>query len=93
MNWLDEFDAEHGFYRLFEKKVYNSYYMGKGKKKDQTVFREVCGDFGVNPEEVLFVDDNAGHIERATNEGLQVLHFADYKKKNIKDIEVLLCLS
>jgi len=90
VNWLDEFNEKYGFYDLFEK-VYNSYYLGKGKK-DRTVFPEVCADFSVKPDEVLFVDDNAGHIERAKNEGLQIVHFVDYIR-NIKDIEVILCLS
>ncbi|PLX69192.1 MAG: HAD family phosphatase [Denitrovibrio sp.] len=88
-NWLDELNAEHSFYHLFEK-VYNSYYLGKGKK-DITVFAEVCDGFGVKPEEVLFVDDNAGHIKRASDSGLQVCHFDNVEEK-IKEIEQLLKL-
>ncbi|ADD69034.1 HAD-superfamily hydrolase, subfamily IA, variant 3 [Denitrovibrio acetiphilus DSM 12809] len=88
-NWLDEFNEKYGFFSLFEK-VYNSYHIGKGKS-DQTLFPEVCKDFGAVPAEVLFVDDNAGHIERASNEGLQTVHFTDWKN-DITVIEKLLNL-
>jgi len=87
VNWLDEFNDRYGFFKLFEK-VYNSYHMGKGKK-DQTVFSDVCKDFGVEPSHALFVDDNAGHIERAANMGLQTVHFTDVHAKII-EIEKLL---
>jgi putative hydrolase of the HAD superfamily len=86
-NWLDEFDGRYGFYKYFEE-VYNSYRLGKGKK-DQTVFAEVCADFGVPSEETLFVDDNAGHIERAQKSGLAVYHFTDFKSDIIKIKELL----
>lgn len=82
-NWLDELNKMHGFFVLFEK-VYNSYHLGKGKK-DITVFKEVCADFGVAPEKALFVDDNAGHIERASKSGMQTLLFAE-PAANIADI-------
>jgi putative hydrolase of the HAD superfamily len=86
-NWLEEFNEMYGFFGYFER-VYNSYNLGKGKK-DQSVFPEVCADFGVDPEKVLFVDDNASHIERAKNEGLQVYHFADWQN-DVQEIEKLL---
>lgn len=88
-NWLDTLNEEYQFYPLFEK-IYNSYYLGKGKK-DISVFTEVCADFGVKPSEVLFVDDNAGHIERAEQSGLSVCHFNDVENK-ILEIEKLLNL-
>jgi len=85
-NWLDEFDSRHGFFKLFER-VYNSYHLGKGKG-DITVFAEVCADFGEEPQNVLFVDDNAGHIERAKKSGLKVCHFdnVDVKIKELKKL-------
>lgn len=86
-NWLDEINGNHGFFDLFEK-VYNSYHLGKGKK-DITVFKEVCDDFRVAPENALFVDDNAGHIERAAKSGMLTLHFTDVPA-NIKEIKRLL---
>ena len=41
-NWLDELDAHHDFFRLFDY-VFNSYHMGKSKK-DPTILRtwSVC---------------------------------------------------
>lgn len=85
-NWLDELNEQHQFFNLFEK-VYNSYHLGKGKK-DITIFGEVCEDFGEKPEQVLFVDDNKGHIERAEQKGLQTCHFTDVTK--IDEIEKIL---
>lgn len=86
-NWLDQLNERHGFFVLFEK-VYNSYHLGKGKK-DITVFKEVCDDFGVEQENALFVDDNAGHIERAAKSGMQTLHFSS-PSANIKELEQML---
>jgi len=86
-NWLDEFNSMYGFFALFER-VYNSYHLGKGKK-DQTVFPEVCADFGVEPDKVLFIDDNASHIGRASAEGLQTYHFIDWEN-DIEEIQKLL---
>lgn len=86
-NWLDEFNSVYGFFGCFDR-VYNSYHLGKGKK-DQSVFPEVCADFGAEPSAVLFVDDNAGHIQRAQDEGLQVYHFIDWEN-DIRKIEKLL---
>jgi putative hydrolase of the HAD superfamily len=48
------------------------------------VFLDVCGDLGVEPGEALFVDDNIGHIRRAEEQGLQVIHFTsieDYEER------------
>jgi FMN phosphatase YigB (HAD superfamily) len=41
---------------------------------------------GVQPEEVLFVDDNLENVERAASQGLRTIHFKDATmfKKEIK---------
>jgi putative hydrolase of the HAD superfamily len=44
-------------------------------KRDPQVFSDVCETLGVRPGDALFVDDNAGHIERASSRGLNTIHF------------------
>jgi putative hydrolase of the HAD superfamily len=81
-NWLDEIDRKTSLFQHFDK-VFNSFHIHKSKR-DATVFRDVCSDLNVKPGEILFIDDNAKHIERAKAEGLQVIHFvgvADFRKQ------------
>ena len=72
-DWLEEIDRRTGLFRHFDR-VFNSYCMHKSKR-DASVFDDVCTALGARPAAVLFVDDNAGHIERAASRGLQVHHF------------------
>lgn len=89
-NWLDEIDRDAGLFRHFDQ-VFSSYRIHKSKR-DASLFREVCADLGVTPEETLFIDDNSDHIKRAQEQGLHTIHFVgidDYKQKikNLIDIE------
>lgn len=68
-NWLDLLDRRDNFLGEFEP-VINSYYLGRTKRELAT-FHEALRFLGVRPEEVLFVDDNQGHIARAAGLGLQ----------------------
>lgn len=72
-NWLDELDRAHGFFRRFDR-VFNSFHLHKSKQ-DPSVFTDVCAELGAAAGETLFIDDNAGHIERAASRGLETLHF------------------
>jgi putative hydrolase of the HAD superfamily len=72
-DWLDRLDAELHFFQDFDK-VYNSYHLGKGKR-DPSIFDDVVGDLGLVPNQVLFVDDDAGNVERARSQGLKALLF------------------
>lgn len=74
-NWLDEIDERMPFSHAFDH-VFNSYKIRKSKR-DPSVFRDVCAALGVEPEEVLFIDDSEGNIARAGHEGLKVIHFRD----------------
>ena len=78
--WLDELDQRDHFYRYFDK-IYNSYDLGKGKQ-DASIFSDVVNDLGLDPGQVLFVDDNAGNIERAMQAGLRTIHYLDQEKFN-----------
>lgn len=85
-NWLDELDARDNFFKEFHR-VFNSYYMGKGKR-DSTIFEDVSRELGVPHHRILFIDDNEGHIVRAANIGLQVIHYRG-KESLINRLETL----
>lgn len=70
-NWLDEIDARFELYGRFDY-VFNSYHMGKSKN-DPTHFDDVLKLLNRQPQEVLFVDDNAGHVSRALDRGWKAI--------------------
>ncbi len=74
-HWLDELDQKYHFSRVFDY-IYNSYYRGKGKQ-DPTLFTDVAADLKMQPERVLFIDDNAANVSRAQAEGLSVIQYID----------------
>jgi len=74
-NWLDELDAQHNFFRLFDR-VFNSYHLGKCKK-DPSLFEDVLGEMNFRPEQSLFIDDSQDNIKRATHRGLHTIYYQD----------------
>ena len=74
-NWLDILNERDHFFQEFDR-VFNSYYLGKGKK-DLTIFDDVIRTLGVSPPETLFVDDHPGNIERASHRGLKTILYRD----------------
>ncbi len=74
-NWLDELDRRDDFFRFFDR-VFNSYHLGKSKR-DPEQFDDVLAVLGVPAGQALFVDDDAGHCERALQRGLHVIHYTD----------------
>jgi HAD superfamily hydrolase (TIGR01509 family) len=74
-NWLEELNEQYDFFRYFDP-VYNSYYEGKSKK-DITFFRDVIDRLSVQPDRILFIDDNSGNIERAGRAGLKTILYKD----------------
>lgn len=75
-NWLQELNQHYDFLRYFDQ-VFNSFHLHKSKK-DPALFMEVCTLLGFDPQEVLFIDDNPGNIERATSTGLRAILFRDW---------------
>ncbi|MBI5249045.1 MAG: HAD family phosphatase [Desulfomonile tiedjei] len=73
--WLDELDARDGFFREFDA-VFNSFHLGRGKR-DPKIFSEVAAELGIEPAQLVFVDDNRGHVERARSQGLNAILFTD----------------
>ena len=74
-DWLDRLNERDNFYQLFNH-IFNSYYMGRSKS-DPDLFCDIANKLGLNPEEILFVDDYHGHIERAKRKGLKTHLFID----------------
>jgi putative hydrolase of the HAD superfamily len=72
-NWLDELDERFHLYERFDY-VFNSYHMGKSKN-DPTHFDDVLKLLNRQAQEVLFVDDNAGHVDRAVDRGWRAILF------------------
>ncbi len=70
-DWLKQLDRRDHFLNAFDH-VFNSYEVGKGKR-DRSIFTDVARMVGRAPEEMLFIDDNGGHIERARSAGLQAI--------------------
>lgn len=82
--WLDYLDTQLHFAQDFDK-VYNSYHLGKGKR-DSSIFDDVAADLGLAPQELLFVDDDPGNVERAQSRGLNTVLFLD-EDQCINEIE------
>jgi putative hydrolase of the HAD superfamily len=77
-HWLDELDAQHGFFKQFDR-VFNSYHTGKSKK-DPSIFDDVVAEMGIEPTQALFVDDNMGNIQRAKQRGLHTILYQDRER-------------
>jgi putative hydrolase of the HAD superfamily len=77
-DWLDELNARYNFFRWFDY-VFNSYHMGKDKK-DPSHFEDVVHILGTEAHKVLFIDDNPGNCERASQKGLKVIRYVDRDK-------------
>jgi putative hydrolase of the HAD superfamily len=74
-NWLDEIDGRFHLYGRFDY-VFNSYHMGKSKN-DPTHFDDVLKLLNRQSQEVLFVDDNAGHVSRAVDRGWKAILYGN----------------
>jgi putative hydrolase of the HAD superfamily len=87
-DWLDQLDAQYHFFQYFDA-VFNSFHLGK-TKRDPAIFAEILSALEANGEETLFVDDNIGHIDRATTAGLQTHHFTDRDRfmKKLKELDL-----
>lgn len=77
-DWLDRLNGRDRFFHEFDR-VFNSYHLGKGKR-DPSLFDDAVIALGVAPEQALFIDDNAGHVQRAASRGLPVILFADQEQ-------------
>jgi putative hydrolase of the HAD superfamily len=81
-NWLDEINEQTGLFSHFDR-ILNSFAIGRSKRDPRT-FQYVCDILGGNPGEIVFVDDNSGHIMRASAAGMKTILFStisDFQKK------------
>ena len=74
-DWLEQLDGRDHFYQYFDR-VYNSYRLGMSKREPR-IFDRVTAELGAAPAATLFIDDDAGHVARARERGLQALLFTD----------------
>ena len=74
-HWLDQLDERDHFFDYFDH-VFNSYYLGKGKK-DPSLFTDVADMLSLPPSALLFVDDNVDNVTRARDMGLNAIHYVD----------------
>ncbi len=74
-DWLARLDARQDFFKYFHK-VYNSYDHGMTKKEPE-YFLRALDDLGIAPGRALFIDDNAGNVERARALGLSAILYED----------------
>lgn len=81
---LDKLDKKYDFFRLFDY-VFNSYHMGKGKR-DSSLFDDIVQTLKTEPDRVLFIDDDAGNVERAKKKGWKGIQYVD-RERFQKDID------
>ncbi len=88
-DWLDLLDMKYHFFKEFDA-VFNSYHIGK-TKRDPTIFNDTIKALGVKAGEALFIDDNPGHVLRATGRGLRAHLFTDRLalEVELKQLELL----
>jgi len=74
-HWLDWLNERDHFFEFFDP-VFNSYYMGKGKR-DPDLFADITEQLALSPNEILLVDDMKSNVERAQAAGWQTIHYVD----------------
>ena len=76
-DWLDRLNERFDLFRHFDH-VFNSYYMGKGKR-DASLFDDVAGRLKTPPARIIFIDDDPGNVERARRKGWNAVLYTDYE--------------
>lgn len=66
------------FFKLFEGCLVSCYF--KLLKPEEKIYDTLLYEFGLIPEETLFIDDMKENIEAAENKGIRGLHLPDYTK-------------
>ncbi len=77
-HWLNILDKRDHFFREFDH-IYNSYYLGKGKR-DPSSFIDVVNDLKLQPAEVLFIDDSEKNVQTAREMGLKAIQYVDHER-------------
>ena len=82
-DWLDRLNERDNFYQLFDR-IFNSFYLGKSKSEPE-LFCDISEQLNLKPEEILFIDDYNGHVERAKKKGFNTHLFVD-KERFLNDL-------
>jgi putative hydrolase of the HAD superfamily len=86
---LDRLDKKYDFFRCFDY-IFNSYHMGKGKR-DPSLFDDIARTMRMDPDRILFIDDDSGNVERAIQRGWKGIVYCD-QDRFFKDFEKILPL-
>lgn len=68
--WMEQHVGLSAFRSAFEG-VHYSHELGE-RKPDPQAFRSLCRQHGLQPQDVLFIDDSRQHVEGAASAGLEV---------------------
>ncbi len=74
-DWLDVLNNKYDFFKEFDL-VFNSFHLGKSKR-DPSIFDDISSALHLTSAEILFVDDNIGHINRAAEKGFETHLFTN----------------
>ena len=88
-DWLDRLNERDGFMLAFDY-VFNSYWLGKGKR-DPTLFDDVVNQLSILPEEAVFIDDAPDNIDRARSRGLHTHLYINRKRLEEELAMILNC--
>lgn len=72
---LDRLNERFDFFRWFDH-VFSSYHLGKGKR-DISLFDDVARLLKTEPDKILFIDDDPGHVARARQRGWKAILYVD----------------
>jgi len=72
---LDKLNARFDFFKFFDH-VFNSYHMGKCKR-DISLFDDIAQILKTNPNRILFIDDDYGHVARARQKGWNAIQYVE----------------
>ena len=86
---IDRLDEQFDFFKWFDH-VFNSYYLGKGKR-DISLFDDIAQRLKTEPDRMLFVDDDPGHVDRAIQKGWKAIHYVD-RESFEKDFEKIITM-
>jgi putative hydrolase of the HAD superfamily len=86
-HWLDWLNERDHFFGYFDH-VFNSYYMGKGKR-DPSLFFDIADQLALAPAEILFLDDMKSNTTRAQDAGWQTIFYVD-KESCLAKVDELL---
>jgi len=84
---IDRLDEQFDFFKWFDH-VFNSYYLGKGKR-DSSLFDDIAQRLKTEPDRILFIDDDPGHVDRARQKGWKAIHYVD-RESFEKDFEKII---